>query len=46
MIRKIATSGRTRTRECVSEYIVQYSDDGESFRSFTDTDGEVQVKIN
>lgn len=43
-IRKINTAGRARTHECVTEYIVQYSDDGEMWRSYTDVMGEVQVK--
>lgn len=42
-IRKISTRGRGRTNEFVTEYIVQFSDDGELWRSYTDTDGEVQV---
>lgn len=43
MVRKIATAGRDGTSECVTEYIVQYSDDGEMWKSFTDSDGEEQV---
>lgn len=43
MVRKIATAGRATTNECVTEYIVQYSDDGEIWKSFTDSGGEEQV---
>lgn len=43
MVRKIATAGRASTNECVTEYIVQYSDDGEMWKSFSDSDGEEQV---
>lgn len=43
MVRKIATAGRATTNECVTEYIVQYSDDGEMWKSFTDSEGEEQV---
>lgn len=45
MIKKIATLGRSHTNEFVTEYIVQYSDDGELWRSYVARDGEVQVKI-
>ena len=45
MIRKIATLGRSFTKEYVTEYIVQYSDNGEMWRSYVDHDGEVQVNI-
>lgn len=44
MVRKIATAGRATTSECVTEYIVQYSDDGELWKSVTDSSGEEQVK--
>lgn len=42
-IRKVVTRGRSRTKECVTEFIVQYSDDGELWRSFTDANAETQV---
>lgn len=42
-IRKIVTRGRSRTKECVTEFIVQHSDDGELWRSFTDANAETQV---
>ena len=45
MVRKIATAGRVTTSECVTEYIVQYSDDGELWKSVTDSSGEEQVKF-
>lgn len=44
MIKKIATLGRANTKECVTEYIIQFSDDGEMWRSYVNPDGEVQVK--
>uniref|UniRef100_A0A182SG91 F5/8 type C domain-containing protein n=1 Tax=Anopheles maculatus TaxID=74869 RepID=A0A182SG91_9DIPT len=40
MVRKVATAGRATTSECVTEYIVQYSDDGELWKSVTDSNGE------
>lgn len=43
MIKKIATLGRANTKECVTEYIIQFSDDGEMWRSYVNGDGEVQV---
>ncbi|XP_044727167.1 neurexin-4 isoform X2 [Chrysoperla carnea] len=42
-IRYIATKGRARTSEYVTEYIVQFSDDGESWRSFADANGEMEM---
>lgn len=45
MITKIATLGRSHTNEFVTEYIVQFSDDGELWRSYVARDGEVQVKL-
>uniref|UniRef100_A0A182XZ17 L-aminoadipate-semialdehyde dehydrogenase-phosphopantetheinyl transferase n=1 Tax=Anopheles stephensi TaxID=30069 RepID=A0A182XZ17_ANOST len=43
MVRKVATAGRATTSECVTEYIVQYSDDGELWKSVTDSNGEEQL---
>lgn len=42
-INKIATLGRPHTNEYVTEYIIQYSDDGELWRSYVSPGGEVQV---
>lgn len=42
-INKIATLGRPHTNEFVTEYVVQYSDDGELWRSYVSPGGEVQV---
>lgn len=42
-IRKVVTRGRSRTKEFVTEFIVQYSDDGELWRSFIDANAENQV---
>lgn len=41
--RKIATMGRPLTNEFVTEYIVQYSDDGEYWRSYVNPSSEPQV---
>lgn len=43
-IRYIATQGRAQTHEYVTEYIVQYSDDGESWRSYSDAVGVTEVR--
>lgn len=45
-IRSIATQGRSGTHEFVTEFIVQYSDDGDGWRSVTDSDGETEVLFN
>lgn len=42
-INKIATLGRPHTNEFVTEYIIQYSDDGELWRTYVSPGGEVQV---
>lgn len=44
-VEKIATLGRANTNEFVTEYIVQYSDDGELWRSYVSPGGEVQVNV-
>ncbi|KAL9908439.1 neurexin-4 isoform 1-T1 [Glossina fuscipes fuscipes] len=41
--RKIATMGRRFTNEFVTEYIVQYSDDGEYWRSYVNPSSEPQM---
>ncbi|XP_026674787.1 neurexin-4 isoform X1 [Ceratina calcarata] len=38
-IRSIATRGRAHTNEYVTEYIVQYSDDGQAWASYESQDG-------
>lgn len=43
MVRKLATMGRMHTDEFVTEYIVQYSDDGEYWRSYVNPTSEPQV---
>lgn len=45
MVRKVAILGRANTQEYVTEYVMQYSDDGEMWRSYVNPDGEVQVKL-
>lgn len=45
-IRSIATQGRRGTSEYVTEYIIEYSDDGEGWKSFHDFDGETEVLIS
>lgn len=43
IISSISTLGRSHTNEFVTEYIIQYSDDGELWRSYVSPGGEVQV---
>lgn len=43
LIMKVATAGRAGTRDFVTEYIVQYSDDGEIWRSYSNQNNEPQV---
>lgn len=43
-ITKIATLGRSHTEEFVTEFIIQYSDDGELWRSYISPGGEIKVK--
>lgn len=45
-IKKITTAGRPRSRDFVTEYIVQYSDDGELWSTLTDSNKEIQVLIS
>lgn len=45
-IRSISTQGRKGSSEFVTEYIVQFSDDGEAWRSFTDAQGENEVLLS
>jgi contactin associated protein-like 2 len=42
-IKKIATLGRPRSEECVTEFVLEYSDDGELWKSVADTNSESQV---
>lgn len=42
-IKSIATKGRRSTLEFVTEYIVQYSNDGHSWKSVTDPEGDIEV---
>lgn len=44
LIRRVATAGRRRTHEYVTEFVVQFSDDGENWRSYVNPNGEAQVK--
>lgn len=44
-IHAIATQGRKSTNEYVTEYIIEYSDDGEGWKSFHDSEGETEVCI-
>lgn len=44
-IRSIATRGRANTREFVTEYIVEYSDDGQAWTSYESQDGVEEVYI-
>lgn len=42
-IRSVATRGRAHTNEYVTEYIVQYSDDGQAWASYEGQDGVDEV---
>ncbi|RVE47416.1 hypothetical protein evm_007926 [Chilo suppressalis] len=42
-VRGVATRGRYATDEYVSEYMLQYSDDGESWRIITTSGGDAQM---
>ncbi|XP_041970280.1 neurexin-4 isoform X2 [Aricia agestis] len=42
-LRAIATRGRFATHEYVTEYMVQYSDDGEGWRTVSGADGYMQM---
>jgi hypothetical protein len=44
-IKRVTTAGRARSREFVTEYIIQFSDDGELWNSLTDPNKEIQVLI-
>lgn len=44
-IRSIATQGRAQSSEFVTEYIVQYSDDGEGWKSYASSTGEPEVQF-
>lgn len=40
----MSTLGRPRTNEFVTELIIQYSDDGDIWRTYSDADGQEQVE--
>lgn len=42
-VKKIATLGRGK--EMVTEYVIQFSDNGELWRTYTETSGQDQVEI-
>ncbi|PSN48824.1 Neurexin-4 [Blattella germanica] len=42
-IRSIATQGRAKTLEFITEYIVQYSDNGEGWKSYASSTGEPEM---
>lgn len=45
-MRSIATQGRAMTNEYVTEYVVEYSDNGnEGWRAFRDAQGQMEVDI-
>lgn len=45
-VRSIATQGRALTNEYVTEYIVEYSDNGnDGWRAFHDANGQIEVDI-
>jgi contactin associated protein-like 2 len=43
-VKKIATLGRANHKEYVTEFIIQFSDDGELWRTYTDSNAQDQVK--
>lgn len=43
LIKRVATKGRPETEEYVTEYILQYSDDGQQWRSYAEPSGDPQV---
>lgn len=45
-VHKVATQGRSSTLEFVTEYIVQYSSDGQTWTSVTDPSGNIEVLID
>lgn len=45
LIKRVATKGRSDTEEFVTEYILQYSDDGMQWRSYIEPSGDPQVLI-
>ncbi|KAL0271077.1 UNVERIFIED_CONTAM: hypothetical protein PYX00_008294 [Menopon gallinae] len=42
-IRTIATQGRTNTNEFVTEYVLQYSDDGQAWKTFINSEGDIEM---
>lgn len=44
-IKSVAVQGKPSSDDCVTEYFVQYSDDGESWANYVDSSGEFEVKI-
>jgi hypothetical protein len=44
-IKRIATRGRAYTKEYVTEFIISYSDDGELWRTYSDSNAQDQVVI-
>lgn len=43
IIHLIATQGQVYTKEFVSEYCIQYSNDGDTWRTYVAADGSAQV---
>lgn len=43
-IKSVAVQGKPSSDDCVTEYFVQYSDDGESWANYVDSTGEFEVK--
>lgn len=42
----MSTLGRPNTNEFVTELVIQYSDDGDSWKTYSDTNGQEQVDLN
>lgn len=44
-VRSVASQGKPSSDDCVTEYFVQYSDDGESWANYVDSTGEFEVTL-
>lgn len=42
-VRSISTQGRSSTSEFITEYYVQYSDNGQGWKNVEDSGGEIEV---
>ncbi len=44
-ITSVATQGKANTEEYITEYFIQYSDDGELWANYVDSSGEFEVTL-